>query len=317
MTILAQATPTTDVDSSTAATSTSAAEAVQSATEPAGDDPASFLNYVLTKLKEAFMEMADGAINALPNLVIAVVLLFVGLVVAKVIRSVLTGTFKKIKLDDLFEKMGLTEIFSKIGLKAGPSSTIPKILYWLILLVFVRVAADKAGIQEVSALLDQIMAFLPKVLTASIILLVGFIVADLIQNAAFRSLDNIGLEYAGSLSRILFGFIFVLVLTVAFSQLGIETELLNSSVKIILAGLSLALALALGLGLKTLAGQIVSGVYARDLYKVGTEIHYDDRPAKVAGVGPLTTKLTRDDGSFLIIPNSIMVSEIIRGRTEN
>lgn len=290
----------------------------ETASEPAvTNSAAGFLSYVLESLRDAFLEMADGAINALPNLVIAAVLLFVGLVAAKVIRAVLTSTFKKINLDDIFEKMGLTEIFSKIGLKAGPSIAIPKLLYWLILLAFIKVAADRAGIEDISNLLDQIMAFLPKVLTASIILLVGFIVADLIQNAAFRSLDNIGLEYAGSLSRILFGFIFVLVLTVAFSQLGIETELLNSSVKIILGGLALALALSLGLGLKTLAGHIVAGVYARDLYKIGTEIHYDELPAKVTGVGPLTTKLTRPDGSFVIIPNSIMINEVIRGRTEN
>ncbi|MGJ8726602.1 MAG: mechanosensitive ion channel family protein [Roseibacillus sp.] len=294
------------------------AQTIQGSGEQITDPPPGFsLNYIFEKLREAFIEMADGAISALPNLVIAGVLLFVGLIAAKVIRAVLTSTFKKINLDSAFDKMGLTEIFSKIGLKAGPSSAIPKLLYWLILLAFIKVAADKAGIEDISTLLDQIMAFLPKVLTASIILLVGFIVADLIQNAAFRSLDNIGLEYAGSLSRILFGFIFILVLTVAFAQLGIETELLNSSVKIVLAGLALALAIALGLGLKTLAGHIVAGVYARDLYKIGTEIHYDDLPAKVSGVGPLTTKLTRDDGTFVIIPNTIMVNEVIRGRTEN
>ena len=303
---LAQTAPTDIVDT----------ELVE-ATEPSTKDAASFFNYILEKLRTAFLEMADGAINALPNLVIAIVLLFVGFVAAKVIRGVLSITFKRINLDEIFEKIGLAEIFSKIGLKAGPSAAIPKLIYWLIILVFVKSAADAAGIAPISALLDQIMAFLPKVLTASIILLVGFIVADLIQNAAFSSLDSIGLEYAGSLSRILFGFIFILVLTVAFAQLGIETELLNASVKIFLGGLALALALALGLGLKGLAGHIVAGVYAKDLYQIGTEIHYDEKPAKVTGVGPITTKLTREDGSFLVIPNSIMVNEIMRGRTEN
>lgn len=320
---LAQALPPSDPDtllSSEPSTSPLPEAAVPStiaSPEGQGQNPADLLNYILVKLKEAFLEMGDGAISALPNLVIAVVLLFVGMVIAKVTRAVLTSSFKKIKLDEVFEKIGIQELFSKVGLKTGPSVAIPKVLYWLILLAFVKVAADKAGIDDISTLLDQIIAFLPKVLTASIILLVGFIVADMIQNAAFRSLDNIGLEYAGSLSRILFGFIFILVLTVAFSQLGIETELLNSSVKIILAGLALALSLAMGLGLKGLAGHIVAGVYARDLYKIGTEVHYDDLPAKVAGVGPLTTKLTRADGSFLIIPNSILVNEVIRGRTEN
>ena len=293
------------------------ADTIQPSSGPAADEAAGFsVHYIVEKLREAFIEMADSAISALPNLVVAAILLFVGIIVAKVVRAILTSFFKKIKLDEISAKMGLAEIFSKIGLKAS-SVAIPNILYWLIILAFVRVAADKAGIEDVSILLDQIMAFLPKVLTASIILLVGYIVADLIQKAVFRSLDDVGLEYAGSLSRILFGFIFVLVLTVAFSQLGIETELLNASVKILLAGLALALALALGLGLKTLAGHVVAGVYARDLYQIGTEIHYDDRPAKVSGVGPLTTKLTRDDGSFLIIPNTIMVNEVIHGRTEN
>lgn len=285
--------------------------------ESAPQDPTEFLNYILVKLKGAFLEMADSAINAFPSLVIALILLFVGVVASKVIRAVLTGTFKKIKLDEIFAKIGLTEIFSKIGLKAGPSVAIPKLIYWLLLLFFVKIAADAANLTEISNLIDRVMAFLPKVLTSSIILLIGFIVADLIRNAAFNSLDNIGLEYAGSVSRILFGFIFILVLTVAFSQLGIETELLNSSVKIILAGLALAVAIALGLGLKTLAGQVVSGVYAKDLYKVGTELHYDDRPAKVAGVGPVTTKLIRDDGSFIIVPNSLLITEVVRGRTEN
>lgn len=308
MTLLAQITPP--------APSTEAEPAAPEATA-AADGQQEFFTYVLGKLREAFLKMGDDFIGMLPNLVIAIILLFVGLVVAKVIRGVLTGTFKRIKLDTLFEKIGLAEIFNKIGLKAGPSVVIPKIIYWLILLNVISTAADAAGIQDISNLLDQIMAFLPKVLTASIILLIGFIVADMIQNAAFAAMDRIGLEYAGSLSRILFGFIFVLVLTVALAQLGIETELLNASVKIVLAGLSLALAISLGLGLKTLAGQIVAGVYARDLFKIGTEVDFGDEPAKIAGVGPVTTKLTREDGSFLTVPNTTMVSEIVRGRTKN
>ncbi|MEM9079524.1 MAG: hypothetical protein AAGC74_02395 [Verrucomicrobiota bacterium] len=281
------------------------------------ENPSEFLNYILAKLREAFVQMGDDFFQMLPNLIIAVVLLFIGLIVARVVKSILTTIFKRVKLDSLFQKIGLADIFTKIGLKAGPSVFIPKVLYWLILLTVIRVAADAAGIQDISNLLNQIMAFLPKVLTASIILLIGFIVADLIQNASFRALDAIGVEYAGTVSKILFGFLFILILTVALAQLGIETELLNASVKIILGGISIALALALGLGLKTLAGHIVAGVYARDLYQIGTEIHIDDTPAKVAGVGPVTTKLTRNDGTFIIIPNSVLINEITRGRTAN
>ncbi|MDP0490083.1 MAG: mechanosensitive ion channel [Verrucomicrobiota bacterium JB023] len=276
-----------------------------------------FLHYVLDKLRQAFVELADEAINKIPDLVVAIVLLMIGFIFAKVIRSVLATVFKRINLDGLLEKVGLTEIFAKMGIKSGPSSFIPKLVYWLIVFLSIRMAADSAGIEDISNVIDQIMAFLPKVLTAAIITLVGFIVADIVRNAVQQSLESLGIEYGSTVAKILFSFLFIIVLTVALSQLGIETELLNSSVKIILSGLAAALALALGLGLKTLAGHIVAGVYARDLYDIGTELHYDGDPAKVAGIGPVTTKLTRNDGSFIIIPNSVLVNEIIRGRREN
>ena len=151
--ILAQVTPpASPVSPASTEDPQATTELLTSATEPPTEGSQDFFAYVWGKLREAFIEMGDGAISALPNLVIAVVLLFIGLVMAKVVRSVLTSTFKKINLDSIFEKMGLTEIFSKIGLKAGPSSAIPKALYWLLLLVFVKVAADKAGIEEISTL---------------------------------------------------------------------------------------------------------------------------------------------------------------------
>ena len=127
--------------------------------ESAPQDPTEFLNYILVKLKGAFLEMADSAINAFPSLVIALILLFVGVVASKVIRAVLTGTFKKIKLDEIFAKIGLTEIFSKIGLKAGPSVAIPKLIYWLLLLFFVKIAADAANLTEISNLIDRCLLY--------------------------------------------------------------------------------------------------------------------------------------------------------------
>ena len=82
-----------------------------------------------------------------------------------------------------------------------------------------------------------------------------------------------------------------------------------------LGALALALALALGLGLKRMAGSIVSGVYSRDIYKVGTELEFEGETVTIAGIGPVTTKLKRKDGGFVIIPNEKLISEPIRGRS--
>lgn len=273
-----------------------------------------FFHHVVESVKNAFIEMGEELGAFLPKAVIAIILLAAGLILAKLLRAVLGGAFKRIKLDDALNKVGVGPLFAKMGVTSKPSVFIPKVIYWVFLLFMIKVAAEAAGITDISEIILAILAFSPKVLVAIIIMLVGFIVSDLVSNAVRRALENLGLDYAPTVGKVCFGFIFILFLTVALPQLEIETELLNATVKIILGGIAVALALSLGLGLKGLANNVVSGVYARDLYKVGTEIEYDGEEAKVAGVGPITTKLVRKDGGFIIIPNQALVNEKIRGR---
>ena len=64
-----------------------------------------------------------------------------------------------------------------------------------------------------------------------------------------------------------------------------------------------------------MARNIVSGVYSRDIYQVGTEIEYDGEVMTVGGVGPVTTKLNRLDGGFVVVPNEKLINEPVRGRS--
>ncbi len=273
------------------------------------------LDIILDPIIKTFTGMWEGIVNSLPNLIGGVAILLVGVFVAKFLRRLVGKTLEGLQFDTLLEKAGIAAIFNRLGLKGSPTEIIAKGIFWVVILFVVKNAADNLGVEDVTALIDRVMGFLPKVMTAGIIMLVGFMVADLIQNAVHSALDSLGLSYAKTLANILFGFVFVLVLTVALSQLGIETELLNSSVKIILSGLALAIAICMGLGLKGLAKSIVSGVYARDLYTVGTEIEYQQEHVKVAGVGPVTTKLQRRDGGFIIVPNEELINQAVRGRS--
>ncbi len=269
----------------------------------------------LDKLIGTFETMLDGIINGLPDIATGLIILIVGFFVATLVKKFVTKFLEGIKFNELLDKVGVGAVFHKIGVKGGVSQLLAKILFWVILLFIFKSAAKEMGIEDVSSIIDKIFAFLPKVLIATIIMLVGFMVADMVQNVVHTGLDNLGLDYAKALANILFGFIFILVLTVALSQLEIETELLNASVKIVLASLGLGLAICLGLGLKRMANQIVSGVYARDIYKVGTTIIFEGEETKVAGVGPVTTKLQTKDGGFIMVPNDDLLGTTTRGRS--
>lgn len=287
----------------TAASASIAKEAVETADKPFVD-----------QLLDIFIGMKDSLMKALPDLFIAIIIVVVGAIVATIIKFIVTKVLKGIKFDELLKNAGLGDILGKAGMKNGATPVIGKLIFWVIMLFMIKSAADKMGVEDISNIITSLMNFLPKLAISVIILLVGTMVADIIKNAVFNTLDNYGLDYAKALAGIVFGFVFVIVLTVALSQLAIDTELLKDSVKIILASLGLGLSICLGLGLKGLANQIISGVYARDIYKVGTIINLDGVEAKIAGVGPVTTKLIAPEG-FIIIPNNELVNYRVIGKS--
>jgi hypothetical protein len=267
------------------------------------------------QIKDALVKMGEDFANFIPDILLALVLLFLGFVFAKVIAKVVSTGFAKLGLDGLLDRAGVTGVLNRAGIKAAPGAFIAKLFFWVAMLFVIKVAASQAKIDDISNIIIAIINFMPNAITAALIMLVGFIVADIIKNAVFSSLDAAGLEYARTLSKVVFGFIFILVLTVALAKINIQTELLNATVMILLGALGLALAISMGLGLKGMARNIVSGVYSRDIYKVGTQIEYEGEAMTVAGVGPVTTKLTRSDGGFVIVPNEKLISEPVRGRS--
>jgi len=268
-----------------------------------------------SKIREALIKMTENFAEFIPQLLLALVLLFLGFVVAKLLARAVSTLFARLGIDALLEKLGVTGVLNRAGIKAAPGAFVGKLLFWIAMLFVIKMAAQEASIKDISDIVLSIIAFMPNAITAALIMLVGFIVADIVKNAVYGSLNAASLSYAQTLSKVIFGFIFILVLTVALAELNIQTELLNATVMIILGALGLALALCAGLGLKDMARSIVSGVYSRDIYKVGTEIEFEGENMKIAGVGPVTTKLTRADGGFVIVPNEKLITEPVRGRS--
>lgn len=266
------------------------------------------------KVKEAFMNLGESLAEFLPKLIIALIILCVGVIIAKIIRTLLTKVLQGLKIDSLTEKAGMQSALAKMGVTGSLATLIPKVLGFFIIIFMVKQASDSAGFSDISAFIDTLFAFTPKLITAFMVMVIGIFVGDIIQNATYATLDAKGLDYANSVAKIVFSLVFIVFLTVSLSQVGIETELLKATVKILLVGVSLAIALALGLGLKQHASNIVSAVYVRDIYKKGTELEIDGKSLKLVGVGPVTTKLLREDGEFVVIPNSTLVTTTIKGK---
>jgi small-conductance mechanosensitive channel len=267
------------------------------------------LGDVLTSLDK----MRTDAIEFLPKFLTAVILFIIGVAIAWFISRTIKLFMKKGGVDALCERVGVSRILGQAGIKAPLSDVVGKALFWVLILMFLMSAADSLGLDELSQPLRELVAFLPKVITAMIIAMVGLLVGDLARGVVAGGATRVGLDYAKALSNLVYAFILTVVLTIAVGTLGVDTTLIRHAVEIFLLAMAFAGALALGLGMRPLAQSIVSGVYARDLYPVGSKVQLEDNETRtVVSVGPVTTRLEGTDGSTAVVPNSDLVGKVIK-----
>ena len=279
-----------------------------------------------SELIQQFSDMGNELLAFIPKLLIALILLLVGYIishiVAKTARFLLEkfgGLLKEnLANNPLIERSGISGIFLRANDSTPFSIIVSKALFWILMIMFLSSSAGSLGLPQISEPLNGLVSFLPRVITAIIISVAGFVIGDLVRGFVTNGATRVGLDYARALANLVYAFILVLVLTIAISTLGVDTTLIRHTVEILLLGGAIATALALGLGMRPLAQNIVSGVYARDLYPVGTSIRFKDQDSlsgKVVAVGPVTTQLENANGDLLNIPNSSLMSGIVESKS--
>ncbi|RMQ43193.1 CmpX [Pseudomonas cichorii] len=250
----------------------------------------------------------------IPNLFGALVVVLLGFVVAKLLDALLSKLLAKLGLDRLMGGTGLTKLISRAGVKVPISTLIGKIVYWFVLLIFLVSAAESLGLQRVSATLDMLALYLPKVFGAALVLLVGVLLAQLVNGLVRGAAEGVGVDYAQGLGRIAQGLVIIISISVAISQLEVKTDLLNHVIVIGLLTVGLAVALALGLGSREIAGQILAGIYVRELYQVGQHLQVGEIEGQIEEIGTVKTTLLTDEGELVSFSNKILLEQTVSSR---
>ncbi|QLF92440.1 mechanosensitive ion channel [Pseudomonas sp. ABC1] len=250
----------------------------------------------------------------IPRLFGALIVVLIGFVVARLLDALLSKLLAKLGLDRLIAGTGLNKLLGRVGIRVPLSTLIGKIVYWFVLLIFLVSAAESLGLERVSATLDMLALYVPKVFGAALILLGGVLLAQLLSGLVRGAAEGVGLDYAGGLGRIAQGLVIIISISVAIGQLEIKTELLNYVVAIVLISVGLAVALALGLGSRELVGQILAGIYVRELYEVGQRIQLGELEGQIEEIGTVKTLLLTDDDELVSIANKTLLEQRVGSR---
>ena len=262
-------------------------------------------------LNSVWTSLAEAVAGFLPLALTALAVFLVGLIVAKIASKVIHTVFEKFRLNELLEKVGLTENLSKLGLQETPGYLLSRLAYYLILALFIQSAAQSVGLDAVSDAMTAFFGYLPHLLAAAIVLLIGMIIAQFAGGAVTRSARNSGVEFAPVLGRAVSSLVIFIVGLMAVTQLKIETEIILSVVLILLAGGALALALTFGLGSREITRNLIAGFYARKIFEVGETIQIHGTEGVLAGITPVHA-LVEEGTRVTSIPNSVFLEEAVR-----
>ena len=127
-------------------------------------------------------ELGRNFLGIIDNLVGALILLVIGLIISKLIAKFLRKLLKTIGIDKLANRLNEIDLFYKNNIKITPSILIPKIIYYLLLFIFIIAATDVLGMAVISNMMGQLLNYIPNAIAAFIVLVIGLIIADLLKN---------------------------------------------------------------------------------------------------------------------------------------
>src|SRR5690242_10255351 len=201
-----------------------------------------------TAIFTALSNAVNMIITFIPKLIGFLVILIVGLIVAALVAKALTFLLRKIGFDRMSDRIGLTRFEQRMGVKMDTAGLLGRIVYWFIVLIFLVPAADALGVPAVSNVLNELVAYIPNVFVAILVLflgaLAGTVVGDLVRGAVASA--NIG--NPNILAGIARWAIIAFAALIALEQLKIAPSLLNELFGAIVAAVAIAFGLAFGLG---------------------------------------------------------------------
>jgi len=194
----------------------------------------------------------------LVNVLLVVIILIIGWIIAKIIKTLVAKLLRTIKLDQLSDRIDLDSVLTKGGISYSLSELISVICYWLALLITFVVAINAIGLTVAADLLNRIVLYVPNIIAAVFILILGMFVATLLSNIVKTAANNAGVSQAKVLGKAVEVVVIIFTIAIALEQLGIAAKVIELTITVVLASLGLGVALAFGLGCRDLAARFIS-----------------------------------------------------------
>ena len=210
-----------------------------------------FYTLIIDPVREMLVKVA----SFVPTLVGVLAILIIGPIVGGLLSRAVHRLLKELKFDKITDGTGLSHVFHKGGMKYSVSEGLSHLIYWVFVVVFIMVSVKMIGLTIVSDSVDKLIAYIPHVLAAVVIIVLGIILAKVISSLIHFAASYMDLPNPKMLKRIARWAIVVYASVTALEELGLGSLLMGTTFQMVFGALCFAFALAYGLGGKEAAAK--------------------------------------------------------------
>lgn len=261
-------------------------------------------------MEKALGEMLSNLLNTGTKVVFAIFIFVVGYFICKIISKAFRKALEKIGVDKIGDKLNEIDIVQKANMDIKISLVLSKIIYYFLML-FVAVAATSVlGIPEISNLVADILNFIPKLVVALIVLVIGILIADALRKMVLTGLKSLGVPSAGIISSVVFYFLFINIVISALSQAEINTEFLSQNISIVIAGIVAAFAIGYGLASKDVMANMIASFYTGKQFQIGDNITIDDVTGVISNIDKSSLTIKTETGKVMFPLNKAVNQKV-------
>jgi len=201
-----------------------------------------------TAIYNALANALNMILTFIPKLIGFLVILIVGLIIAALVAKAVTFLLRKVGFDRMSDRIGLTRFEQRMGVRMDTAGVLGKIVYWFIVLIFLVPAADALGVPAVSNVLNQLVAYIPNVFVAILVLFLGALAATVVADLVRGAVASANIGNPNIFAMIARWAIIAFAALIALEQLKITPDLINELFGAVVLALAIAFGLAFGLG---------------------------------------------------------------------
>ncbi len=193
----------------------------------------------------SFQELWSSIAYAVPNLVVAILILIIGWILGTFVGHVISHLIKTLKVDEALRQAGVEDIVHRTGMTLNSGYFFGALIKWFIIIAFLVSTLNFLGLDRVNEfILEDLLLYIPQIIIATLVIFLAALVADFLQKLVVASSKAASMESAELLGGVVKWSIWVFAIFVALEHLGIIPV---AFIQTLLQGLVIAFALAFGL----------------------------------------------------------------------